>query len=111
MDGSKVQEENTFDSIRQSWDGASKMISQRDLHDTKHFAPRISTPLGRLIEDSRTQKPKARDSMRESFDGVSNLISRRNSHKTKHFEHSIRTEFGMQMDDSDEQDVNNPKSS
>jgi hypothetical protein len=52
MEDSDEHSENTPDSIRQSFDGVSKMTERRDRQSRKQFEQRISTQFGIQMEDS-----------------------------------------------------------
>jgi hypothetical protein len=75
IDGSDEHSANTSRSIRQSFDGFSKMTSRREWHEQKQFEQRISTERGRQIDESPEQLRKADDSILESRESFSKKIS------------------------------------
>jgi hypothetical protein len=61
MDKSAEHFKKAFDSIRQSFDGVSKMISWRVRHPEKQLAESVSMDFGSQIEESAEQGQKTSD--------------------------------------------------
>jgi hypothetical protein len=70
IDDREEHQENTFDSIRRSFDRVSKTTSRSDSHVWKHFEEGTVTQFGRQINDSDAQEAKAWESITQSVDGA-----------------------------------------